>query len=269
MGHEYVAAVDDDGDWKFAPEVSERARAKLNQIAVRMTRPPKQQTRPLAQLRERWKTSAVLTSGVTVDVINSLLGRARARAAAAAIRSRVAAVAVDVTAKLFVMNKDGFFHRWHLLAEARRHLALVLRGRRREPGLDEDIVEEAIATHRLDISEQKTPRGHRRAYRLCTARWSLTDPPSNRRRPTCGRGRRGAASRRTPARSHRSVRWCRCMPRSSPCSPQRAPVMEPVSDRRPARHRRCMAGRGRSKRRTTGKVTAAEGQASCRRGRWS
>ncbi|WP_344531179.1 MobF family relaxase, partial [Streptomyces rectiviolaceus] len=187
LEHEYVTAVDDDGNWKFAPEVSERARAKLNQIAARMTRPPKQQTRPLAQLRAWWKTSAILTSGVSVDVINSLLEYARA--AAAAIRSRVAAVvdvalaAVDVTAMVFVMNKDGFFHRRHLLAEARRHLALVLRGRRREPGLDQDIVEEAIATHCLDISESTTQRGHRPAYRLYTARWSLTDPPSNRRPP--------------------------------------------------------------------------------------
>ncbi|MEU7428585.1 hypothetical protein [Streptomyces sp. NPDC040750] len=31
-------------------------------------------------------------------------------------------------AMVFVMNKDGYFHRQHLLAEARRHLALVLRG---------------------------------------------------------------------------------------------------------------------------------------------
>jgi hypothetical protein len=33
--------------------VSERARVKLHRIAARKTRPPKQNTRPLAQLRER------------------------------------------------------------------------------------------------------------------------------------------------------------------------------------------------------------------------
>jgi hypothetical protein len=53
--------------------VSERARAKLNQIAARKTRPPKQKTRPLAQLRERCKSSAIRTSQVAVDVIKSLL----------------------------------------------------------------------------------------------------------------------------------------------------------------------------------------------------
>ncbi|MEU1519013.1 MobF family relaxase [Streptomyces sp. NPDC005811] len=184
LEHEYVTAVDDDGNLKFAPEVSEQARAKLNRMAARMTRPPKQQTRPLAQLRAWWKTSAILTSGVTVDAIDSLLERARATAAA--IRARVAAVvdvalaAVDVTAMVFVMNKDGSFHRRHLLAEARRHLALVLRGRRRAPGLDEKIVNAAIATHCLDITEPKTLRGRMPAYRLYTARWPLTDPPARR-----------------------------------------------------------------------------------------
>ncbi|MFI5681929.1 MobF family relaxase [Streptomyces cellulosae] len=207
LEHEYVTAVDDDGNLKFAPEVSEQARAKLNRIAAKMTRPPKQQARPLAQLRAWWKTSAILTSGVAGDVINSLLERARV--AAAAIRARVAAVvdvalaAVDVTAMVFVMNKDGFFHRRHLLAEARRHLALVLRGRRREPGLDERIVDAAIATHCLDISEPKTLRGHMPAYRFYTARWPLADPPpaaADRRptpRPTTG-PRPGRAIRTRP-----------------------------------------------------------------------
>ncbi|MEU7363152.1 MULTISPECIES: MmyB family transcriptional regulator [Streptomyces] len=37
----------------------------------------------------------------------------------------VALAAVDVTATVFVMNSGGHFHRRHLLAEARRHLALT------------------------------------------------------------------------------------------------------------------------------------------------
>ncbi|MFW3470053.1 relaxase domain-containing protein [Streptomyces microflavus] len=163
LEHEYVTAVDDDGEPRFLPVVSERARAKLNQIAARKTRPPKQKTLPLAQLRAWWKTSAILTSGVAADIITSLLEHARA--AAAAIRARIAAVAdivlaaVDVAATVFVMNDGGRFHRRHLLAETRRHLALVLRGRRREPGLDDRIVATAISTYCLDISEPKTVRG--------------------------------------------------------------------------------------------------------------
>ncbi|WP_328741415.1 relaxase domain-containing protein [Streptomyces caniferus] len=188
LEREYVTAVDDDGNPKFLPVVSERARAKLNRIAAKMTRPPKQKARSLAQLRAWWKASAILTSGVAADVINSLLEYARA--AAVAIRARVAAVvdvalaAVDVAAMVFVMNGGGRFHRRHLLAEARRHLALVLRGRRREPGLDERIVDAALATHCLDISEPKTLRGRMPAYRLYTARWSLADLDPGRRPPT-------------------------------------------------------------------------------------
>ncbi|MFJ1673188.1 MobF family relaxase [Streptomyces bottropensis] len=187
LEHEYVTAVDDDGELKFLPVVSERARAKLNGMAARKTRPPKQKTRPLAQLRKEWKESAIATSGVAVDIINSLLKYARA--AAAAIRARVAAVvdialaAVDVAATVFVMNEGGRFHRQHLLAEARRHLALVLRGRRRDPGLDDQIVAAAISTHCLDISEPKTVRGLEADYRLYTARWALSDLPARRRPP--------------------------------------------------------------------------------------
>ncbi|WEH43954.1 MobF family relaxase [Streptomyces sp. AM 2-1-1] len=185
LEHEYVTAVDDNGEPKFLPVVSERARAKMNAIAARKTRPPKQKTLPLAQLRAWWKTSAILTSGVAADVITSLLEYARA--AAVAIRARVVAVvdvalaAVDVAATVFVMNEGGRFHRRHLLAEARRHLALVLRGRCREPGLDEEIVAAAISTYCLDISEPKTVRGLEAGYRLYTARWALSDLTARRR----------------------------------------------------------------------------------------
>ncbi|MFK0050455.1 MobF family relaxase [Streptomyces sp. NPDC090741] len=185
---EYVTAVDDDGELKYLPAVSERARVELMRMAAHKTRPPKPKARSLAQLRADWKQCAIATSKVAADVINSLLERARA--AAAAIRARVAAIvdvalaAVDVAAVVFVMNGGGRFHRRHLLAEARRHLALVLRGRRREPGLDEDIVRAAISTYCLDISEPKTVRGLLSDYRLYTARWALSDLVSARRPPT-------------------------------------------------------------------------------------
>ncbi|MFH9655479.1 MobF family relaxase, partial [Streptomyces anulatus] len=188
LEHEYVTAVDDDGEPRFLPVVSERARAKLERIAARKTRPPKKgKARSLAQLRADWKQSAILTSGVAASVINSLLEHARA--AAAVIRARVATVvdvalaAADVAATVFVMNEGGRFHRRHLLAEARRHLALVLRGRRRDPGLDDQVVAAAISTHCLDISEPKTVRGLEAGYRLYTARWSLSDLPARRLAP--------------------------------------------------------------------------------------
>ncbi len=190
LEHEYVTAVDDDGEPRFLPVVCERARAKLNPIAALKTRPPKPKPRPLAQLRASWKTSAIMHLGA--DLVDSLLERARA--AAIVIRARVAAVvdvalaAVDVTAMVFVMNGGGRFHRRHLLAEARRRLALVLRGRRRDPSLDDQIVNAAIDTHCLDISEPKTPRGEEPGYRLYTARWALSDLEPVRRPPTAESG---------------------------------------------------------------------------------
>ncbi|MGG7569039.1 hypothetical protein [Streptomyces sirii] len=127
-------------------------------------------------------------------MIDSLLERARA--AAAAVRARVAAVvdvglaAVAVTATVFVMNGGGHFHRRHLLTEARRHLALVLRGRRRESGLDERIVNEAPAAYCTNVTEPRTARGESPGYRLYTARWAPT-PRERRRREPRRRLRRG------------------------------------------------------------------------------
>ncbi|MFE8974899.1 MobF family relaxase [Streptomyces cyaneofuscatus] len=234
LEHEYVTAVDDDGEPRFLPVVSERARAKLNAMAARKTRPPKQTARPLAQLRAWWKASAILTSGVAADVITSLLEYACA--AAAVIRARVAAVvdvalaAVDVTATVFVMNDGGRFHRRHLLAEARRHLALVLRGRRRDLRLDDQVVAAAISTHCLDISEPTTVRDLEAGYRLYTARWALSDIPARRRSPTAAPD----PDRHPPGGSWRAG----CAPAAGPgrggvgCPPHPIPV-------RPCRPRRC------------------------------
>ncbi|MCX4681956.1 relaxase domain-containing protein [Streptomyces sp. NBC_01433] len=180
LEHEYVTAVDDDGGPRFLPVVSERARDKLNQVAAKMTRPPKkQEIRSLAQLRADWKKSAIATSKVAVDIINSLLKYARAAAVV-----DIALAAVDVAATVFVMSEGGRFHRRHLLAEARRHLALVLRGQLREPDLDDRTVAAAISTYCLDISEPKTVRGLEAGYRLYTARWALSDLTGRRRPPT-------------------------------------------------------------------------------------
>ncbi|WP_307020818.1 hypothetical protein [Streptomyces canus] len=213
-------------------------------MAARKTRPPKQKTRPLAQLRKEWKESAIRTSKVAVDVINSLLEYARA--AAVAIRARVAAVvdvalaAVDVAATVFVMNEGGRFHRRHLLAEARRHLALVLRGRRRDPGLDDRIVAAAVSTHCLDISEPKTVRGLGAGYRLCgtcptsptgaahplprPARTGNPRPiPASQLRPAPRARTRGSGrypdSRCSTSGPSSPVRWCgrSCAPPPPPC----------------------------------------------------
>ena len=129
----------------------------------------------------------------------------------------VALAAVDVTATVFVMNDGGRFHRRHLLAEARRPLALVLRGRRRDAGLDDQIVAAAISTHCLDISEPKTARGLESGYRLYTARWALSDLPARRRPPAPAPG----PDRQPPADS------------SAGCAPDPGPGSGGVGDTSP------------------------------------
>ncbi|MFJ4771034.1 hypothetical protein ACIP88_18300 [Streptomyces uncialis] len=110
-------------------------------------------------------------------------------AAPAAVLARIPAVldlalaAAHVAAVVFVMNKDGTFPRHHLLAEARRHLALVLRGRPREPRLDDQVVDTAIATHCLDITDSRTLRSRTPVHRICTTRWTEADLRPARRQP--------------------------------------------------------------------------------------
>ncbi|MFB6654091.1 hypothetical protein ACFCZ4_32720 [Streptomyces microflavus] len=84
---------------------------------------------------------------------------------------------------MFVINEGGRFHRRHLLDEVSRHLALVLRGSRRDPGLDDQIVATVISTHCLDIGEPTTVRGLEAGYRLYAARWALSELPARRRPP--------------------------------------------------------------------------------------
>ncbi|MFH8470572.1 MobF family relaxase [Streptomyces sp. NPDC017991] len=123
----------------------ERAGYALGCQAADQTRPPKRtELLSLTELRERWRDSAIRAYGV--DVVDRLAERARAAAAAVWARVRpvvdIALAAVDVVAVVYVMR--GAFKRHHLLAEARRHLAYVLRGRPHRPGLDEQIVQAVV-----------------------------------------------------------------------------------------------------------------------------
>ncbi|WP_411089222.1 hypothetical protein [Streptomyces sp. 061-3] len=108
------------------------------------SRPPKlPAARSLSELRATWRDSAIRAFGACV--VYRLAERARAAAAAVWARVRpvvdVALAAVDTVAVVYVMR--GAFQHRHLLAEARRHLSYVLRGRRHGPGLDERIVQAA------------------------------------------------------------------------------------------------------------------------------
>ncbi|WP_327340843.1 MobF family relaxase [Streptomyces sp. NBC_01324] len=123
----------------------ERAGYALACKAADRTRPPKRkELRSLSKLREGWRESAVAAFGA--DVVSRLAERARAAAAAVWARVRpvidIVMAAVDVVAVVYVMR--GAFKRHHLLAEARRYLSYVLRGRPHRPGLDERIVQAAV-----------------------------------------------------------------------------------------------------------------------------
>ncbi|MGW3638576.1 MobF family relaxase [Streptomyces sp. NPDC005143] len=123
----------------------ERASYALDQQAADRTRPPKRkEARSLSELREQWRASAIRAFGACT--VYRLAEQARAAATAVWARVRpavdVALAAVDTVAVVYVMR--GAFKRRHLLAEARRHLAYVLRGRPHHPGLDEQIVQAAV-----------------------------------------------------------------------------------------------------------------------------
>ncbi|MFE2609933.1 MobF family relaxase [Streptomyces mirabilis] len=123
----------------------ERAAYALACQAADQTRPPKRtELRSLTELRKRWRESAIRAYGA--DIVDRLPERARAAAAVVWARVRsvvdIALAAVDVVAVVYVMR--GAFKRHHLLAEARRYLSYVLRGRPHQAGLDEQIVQAVV-----------------------------------------------------------------------------------------------------------------------------
>ncbi|MFD5000054.1 MobF family relaxase [Streptomyces buecherae] len=146
----------------------DRARHALGWWAAQETRPAKKKPKPLAQLRAWWRTSAILRFGE--QAVEELLERCRA--VGAAIRARVdphvdvVLAAVDVAAVVFTVRRT--FARWHLLAEARRHLLETLHGRAFAPGLDDYITDQALARHcrQLTVPQpgQRTPAADQLTY---------------------------------------------------------------------------------------------------------
>lgn len=75
-----------------------------------------------------------------------------------------ALAAVEVAAVVYVMR--GAFKHHHFLAETRRHLAYVLRGRSHQPGLDDQIVQEAIDHYTRPVAQGRTMTADLRALYL-------------------------------------------------------------------------------------------------------
>ncbi|MEU2395026.1 hypothetical protein [Streptomyces sp. NPDC007369] len=164
------------------------------QAADQTRRPKRKELRSLSELRAVWRESAARAYGA--DVVAGLAEHSRAAAAAIWARVRpvvdIALAAVNVAAVVFVM-RGGFKHH-HLLAEARRHLAYVLRGRPHQPGLDEEIVQAAIdsctrpASRRMMTADLRTLYPHdtedRAALRALTRKRSAA--PYERARLAAG-----------------------------------------------------------------------------------
>ncbi|MFJ4060885.1 MobF family relaxase [Streptomyces albogriseolus] len=158
----------------------ERAAYALACQAADQTRPPKRtELLSLTELRKRWRTSAIRAYGA--DAVDRLAERARVRPVV-----DIALAVVDVVAVVYVMR--GAFKRHHLLAEARRHLSYVLRGRPHEPGLDERIVQTVVddytrpAGRPSDDDRQPVPARHRGPGRAAPLTRRRTAAPYGRAR---------------------------------------------------------------------------------------
>ncbi|WP_416072161.1 relaxase domain-containing protein [Streptomyces sp. ME18-1-4] len=196
----------------------ERASYALACQAADQTRPPKREDRlSLTELRKQWRDSAIRAYGA--DVVDRLAERARAAAVAVWARVRVrpvvdiALAAVDVVAVVHVMR--GAFKRHHLLAEARRHLSYVLRGRPHQAGLDEQIVQTVVDDYTRPASRRMMTADLRALYPRDTEDQAVLRPLTRKRSaPPYERARLAAGA--LAARIHATRRAERLSSRTRP-----------------------------------------------------
>ncbi|MFI8308465.1 MobF family relaxase [Streptomyces sp. NPDC085927] len=194
----------------------ERATYALACQAADQTRPPKRtEMLSLTELRKRWRDSALRAYGA--DVVDRLAERARAAAAAMWARVRpvvdIALAAVDVVAVVYVMR--GAFKRHHLLAEARRYLSYVLRGRPHQAGLDEQIVQTAVDDYTRPASRRMMTADLRALYPRDTEDQAVLRPLTRKRSaPPYERARLAAGA--LAARVHATRRAERLSSRTRP-----------------------------------------------------
>jgi conjugative relaxase-like TrwC/TraI family protein len=220
----------------------EQASYALACQAADQTRPPKRtELLSLTELRKRWRASAIRAYGA--DTVDRLAERARAAAAAVWARVRpvvdIALAAVDVVAVVYVMR--GAFKRHHLLAEARRHLSYVLRGRPHQPGLDEQIVQTVVDDYTRPASRRMMTADLRALYPYDTEDQAVLRPLTRNRSASPYERARLAAGALT-ARVHAARRADRLGSRARPHSV--AVPAAPKSRPRPSRTDR-EASRGR------------------------
>ncbi|GGK31592.1 hypothetical protein GCM10011583_74300 [Streptomyces camponoticapitis] len=136
--------------------------------------------------------------------------------------------AVDTVAVVYVMR--GAFKRHHLLAEARRHLSYVLRGRPHQPGLDEQIVQAVVDYYTRPVGRGRMMTADLRAlYPRDTEDQAVlrpltrkrTAPPYERARLAAGAlAARVNASRRAQRLGSRSRPYAVAVPAASRSHPR-------------------------------------------------
>jgi hypothetical protein len=109
----------------------------------------------------------------------------------------------------------GAFNRRHLLAEARRHLSYVLRGRPHQPGLDEQIVQTVVDDYTRPVGRRMMTADLRALYPRDTEDQAVLRPLTRKRTAPPYERARLAASALT-ARVHAVRRADRLGSRSRP-----------------------------------------------------
>ncbi|MFE7402970.1 hypothetical protein [Streptomyces sp. NPDC057557] len=125
----------------------------------------------------------------------------------------IALAAVDVTAVVYVMR--GAFKPRHLLAEARRHLTYVLRGRPHQPGLDEQIVQTVIDNYTCPVGRRMMTADLRALYPRDTEDQAMLRPLT-RKRTASPYERASLAAGALRARVHAACRSDRLCSRTRP-----------------------------------------------------
>lgn len=117
----------------------------------------------------------------------------------------VVLAAVDTVAVVYVMR--GAFKRHHLLAETRRHLVYVLRGRPHQPGLDEHIVQTVVDDYTRPVGRRMMTADLRALYPRDTEDQAVLRPLTRNRTAAPYEQARLAAGALWPPRStQRGVR---------------------------------------------------------------
>jgi conjugative relaxase-like TrwC/TraI family protein len=139
---------------RYGKEPDTAARMALIQQAAQMSRPHKKKARALSDLRAAWREEAIALFGAAR--IDGLVDHLRAIARSlATTQAPAAAVDIEQAARdvlQVVSSERSVWGERHVLAEARRHVVRLTRGRGDTRGLAERITRQVIAHGSIDLT---------------------------------------------------------------------------------------------------------------------